>query len=69
MSDAVSYVQTGVTLSPLDQADVRVVDVGPLGQRFLREPNRLPVLPDDSTECGGNGAIGHRDPKMAVAAT
>jgi len=35
--DPLSHVQAGVSLSPLDEADVGVVDVGALSQGLLRE--------------------------------
>jgi len=44
---------------------VRVVDVGLLGQRFLRETIGPPALPDNGAEGRGDGTIGHRGPKMA----
>ncbi len=49
-SDAVGDVQAGVSLAPFDEADVRVMDLRPLGQGLLRKTIRLSVPPHNRAE-------------------
>ena len=58
-------VQARVTLASLDEADVRVVNVGPLSESLLRKPLRPSVPLNHRTESARHVSVGHRVCKMA----
>jgi len=67
--DAVGDVQAGVSLTPFDEANVRVVDLRPLGQGLLRKSICFSVLSHNRAEGKREVAVGHRASKMAVDAS
>ena len=66
--NAVGDVETGIALSPLDEADMRVVNVSFFGERLLRKTLRPAVLSNNGTERRRDPAVGHRAKKMACPA-